>query len=370
MIVVVGKGIFGLSVAEFLSRESQRKVRLLFSAQKGTASLAAAANLATKAQVFARDPHFGLKLSGKQIYRRWLQQLCAESPRYRDVDLNTIYVEGLGRDVFSSVELAEKQWKRVVQSPVDLVARKCPPQAVFRKTQDSIEYGHEAWVDADFLLNLLEDVCLSRGVEFCECDATNISDLEIQSHGASALILCAGSETPLLLEALQLRELPLAFQKSRRWSYGATLALSTPQLQLPQGVALLEWVSDAALEKLTFSGAGERYYCSSVSVSCPNSILSSTAGEPNREQLEQQQAVVADALEKFFGLRLDGVTHSWRWGTRLGFGHKELVVEAVPHDFSFLEGPIVVASGAHKSGFLFAPLIGSLVRQKLQACMV
>jgi hypothetical protein len=367
MIVVVGRGILGLSVAEFLSRDPHVAIRVLASSQRDSASQAAAANLATKAQVFARDPHFELKLSGKRIYRRWLQQLCSESTQYRNIALNTVYVEGLGRDMFSSPELAEKQWRRVAQVPEEIAQRGLQAQALLRPQTDTIEYGSEAWVDAEFLLRLLEDVCRARGVEFCECDVLQVTDFEAHSAGAQAIVICAGSETLRLLEAWQLNQLPEAFRKSRRWSYGATLSFEAPRLQFPTGVSLFEWVSHAALEKLTFSGASGRYFCSSVSVSCPNSPDANKPGEPDFEKLKQQQIVMKDALDKFFGLKLVDLNHSWRWGTRLGFGHKELVVEAVPHHFSFLAGPVVVASGAHKSGFLFAPLIGSLVRQKLQA---
>ena len=67
--VVVGRGIIGLSVAEVLSRTLP--VIVLFRDEPWMGSKAAAANLSTKAQVFARDPHFDLKLKGKSKYRSW-----------------------------------------------------------------------------------------------------------------------------------------------------------------------------------------------------------------------------------------------------------------------------------------------------------
>ena len=367
MIVVVGKGIFGLSVAEFLSRQRQNKIVVLASDEHVPASRAAAANLSTKSQVFARDPHFELKISGKKNYPEWLKSLCYESAGFSLGELKSSFVSSRGRDLFSSVELADRQWNRVVQPKSEISARGLPEQSVVRVGSQEIEYGDEAWVDASFLLNLLESVCRSRGVEFRNCDIADLANLEAECVDAQSLILCTGSQTPRILQAWNLSELPPSLGKSQRWSYGGTLAIDIPGWQMPDGISLLEYVSAEALEKVTFSGTYGKLYCSSVSVSCADKHHQNQPAEPDFFKIEAQQRSLISTLHKIFKIKLDLHEHHWRWGVRLGYGHRELVVEALPHTFSFLKGPLVVAAGAHKSGFLFAPEIGSLVGQKLQA---
>jgi len=367
MIVVVGKGIFGLSVAEFLSRQRQNKIVVLASDEHVPASRAAAANLSTKSQVFARDPHFELKISGKKNYPEWLKSLCHESASFSLEELNSSFVSSRGRDIFSSVELADRQWKRVVQPKSEISARGLPEQSVVRVGSQEIEYGDEAWVDASFLLNLLESVCRSRGVEFRNCDVANLANLEAECVDAQSLILCTGSQTPRILRAWNLNELPPSLGKSQRWSYGGTLSIDIPGWQMPDGISLLEYVSAEALEKVTFSGSHGRLFCSSVSVSFADKEHQNQAAEADFFKTVAQQQCLIATLQKVFKIELDRHEHYWRWGVRLGYGHRELVVEALPHTFSFVRGPLVIAAGAHKSGFLFAPEIGSLVGQKLQA---
>jgi hypothetical protein len=54
-------------------------------------------------------------------------------------------------------------------------------------------------------------------------------------------------------------------------------------------------------------------------------------------------------------------------GYRVGYGHEELVVEKIYSNDQNLN--IFVCAGAHKSGYLFAPVVGSIL-QNLQLDLV
>ena len=72
-IYIVGSGIIGLSVAEYFSRNNPH-VTVISNNNPLAGSYAAAANLATKGQLFGRDPHFQIKLDAKKIYPTFSDQ--------------------------------------------------------------------------------------------------------------------------------------------------------------------------------------------------------------------------------------------------------------------------------------------------------
>ena len=220
-VVVIGKGILGLSVAEFLSRSGSTQVQVLSSVTFASASSAAAANLATKAQVFARDSHFDLKIRGKSIYRQWLNNLRHECGHANAEDLSSVYLSAAGRDVFGDELSCSAQWQRVVQPEVEIVERGLPQQKIFRTGDCSIDYGDEAWVDARYLLRLLEEVCRRRGVVFAELDVSDISALTSQIGQCDHMILCAGAWTPRILQCWGV-DTSARFLQKRRWSWGGT----------------------------------------------------------------------------------------------------------------------------------------------------
>ncbi|MEY4064645.1 MAG: hypothetical protein RIR26_853 [Pseudomonadota bacterium] len=364
MIVVVGSGIIGLSVAEFLTRSGERSVTIVSSSHFSPASQAAAANLATKAQAFARDPHFAIKLAGKMKYPEWLEKLRAESAF--NGSLSSIYSCGVGRDLFESQELADRQWMRVRQDEAQIAAWGLPPQKLRRIDGQTIECDDEAWVDAASLLRMLESVCRKRGVVFHEADVRDIESWSRELQSAEAVVLCAGAGTVQILESWPSVELPPAFSKSLRWSFGGTLTIHDSGVQLGEGVALLEKVGSSEPSKVTFSGAHGTLFCSSVSIPCVFPHRPMSDGDPALQNISLQQDVVFRKVREVFGIEPQQKRWEWKWGHRLGFGHREWLVERVPHSLPHLKGPLVVAAGVHKSGYLAAPLMGELVMQKLQ----
>lgn len=370
-ITIIGKGILGLSIAEFFSRADKNVVQILSSALYPAASCAAAANLATKGQVFARDPHFDLKLTGARMYRSWLTNLRRELGERHPEDLSNIYSFGIGRDLFSTEDACLKHWKRIQQSPIETAARGLPAQQVSQRDHLTIDYNNEAWVDANELLIILEKVCSQRGVAFCETDALNLDELQSMiKQDTDHLILAAGSMTTNILCHWQSDTINALFKKKRRWSYGATLEISNPPIHLPTGVALLELVpGNGPLEKITFSGNHTKLYCSSVSVKCTDLGPDRLPAPADRDILTSQKKNMIELFEAHFGFSIDNLPHTFRWGLRLGFGHSELFVDTLPVPKNLrhlVKGSCLIAAGAHKSGYLFAPCIGAEVMQKMQ----
>ncbi|MEY3902077.1 MAG: hypothetical protein RL189_1383 [Pseudomonadota bacterium] len=369
-IAIVGKGILGLSIAEYLSRSGSFTVEVFSSENHSRASDAAAANLATKAQMFARDPHFSLKLQGKNDYRQWLAGLRREDGAAEPDDLSGLYIAGFGRDLFADEAACAAQYKRVLQPPEELAARALPLQSIARSSGCALEYDGEAWVHAGRLLELLERVCRKRGVSFSECDALREGDFSFAAKNVEGLVLAAGAATPQILSAWGVYQEGDLFRKSRRWSLGATLEIENPHWSMPAGVSILEVVpARGALSKLAFSGVGGRLFCSSISVKCADNGFAHPPEEAQRATIELQQKQLSELVFETFSFYPEEFRHQYRWGLRLGFGHSELMVESLPVPASLSSAGIktlTVAAGAHKSGFLFAPRIGELVLQKVQ----
>jgi glycine/D-amino acid oxidase-like deaminating enzyme len=370
-ILIVGRGILGLSIAEYLSRDTHCEVMVVSSAAHSPASAAAAANLATKAQVFARDPHFDLKIRGKLRYSGWLDDLRSECNQSGAPDLPAVYKSGFGRDFFSDEAACAVQLKRVQQPACEIETRGLPEQKLRRSSPTTIDYGDEGWVDAQYLLSLLEKVCALRGVAFSEFDVINPDGRFFETSAFDHLILAAGSYTPRILAAWGAQGSEEVFRKTRRWSHGGTLEILSPDWSMPDELSLIEVVpASGPVGKVTFSGASGRLFCSSVSVKCQDSGFSSEPGQADLSMIEEQKQKILSLAVEFFGLNGEAASVRFRSGLRLGFGHSELICESISIP-AILKGKVfhslIVAAGAHKSGFLFAPCIGELVLQKMQA---
>jgi hypothetical protein len=370
-ICIVGRGILGLSIAEYFSRTSANTVEVISCSAHSAASAAAAANLATKAQVFARDRHFELKIRGKSLYSDWLVRMRRECEDTNPEDLSDIYRMGWGRDFFPDDNSCTVQWRRVQQPAHEIQARGLQPQVIRRLSPTCLEYADEAWVDAQYLLDLLGKVCSKRGVRFSEADVLNKVEGVFQASSFDHLILAAGGNTPQILAAWGARGAEDVFKKSRRWSFGATLEVLNSDWQMPEGVSLLEVLpSSGPLSKLTFSGVSGRLFCSSLSVKCPDNGFARLPDEADAALVEQQKQKMVELACETFALKPEKSSLRFRFGLRLGFGHTELVCESLPVPdglSNVIRHSLIVASGAHKSGFLFAPCMGELVLQKMQA---
>ncbi|NBO37045.1 FAD-dependent oxidoreductase [bacterium] len=367
-IVVVGKGILGLSVAEALSRRAELEVYIVSHPNYSEASASAAANLSTKSQVFARDTHFDLKLASRHLYSEWLRNMRREIELPQADDLSKIYKLGVGRDVFSNENLANRQWQRALQSPDEIHIRGLSPQKIYRVSPRVIEYQEEGWVSAQHLLELLEQVCRKRGVQFLTVDMTELEKWPNELMNIDHLVLCTGWMTPQILARWNIRVLPAALQRNLRWSFGGTARLGLPAWEMPEDLALLEICSSGVMPKFTLSGGGGQLFGSSVSVSCANTGNLEIPQPPSQVLVEEQMRAAVKTISSYLNTGSEKLPFEWRWGMRLGYGHKELVVEKIEpshHKNPHIQGVIVVAAGAHKSGFLFAPSIGESVLQKL-----
>ena len=405
--IVVGKGILGLANAEYFSRSAVRSelgleniVVVSCNSQRSPGSAAAAANLATKGQLFARDPHFALKLEGKKTYRSWLQSLLSECNsdlkhesfnNNLQVDLNSIFRAGVGRDYFASEHDAAKQYERVFQGAEELKARGFLNNTIYRKTPTTLNYLNEAWVDASALLALLEAVCRGRGVQFLEkniCHEDHLKEIILECGFKAAetqLLLCPGAGILELLETLGMHR-PPELRRSLRMSLGSIVVYSDSRFA-PLNVApsqfnagsganvlfdcekdvLLEDVSSNFESKVTLSGGARELIASSTTVKIEPARVTSenvqSAQMPLTQDAESavEKAVSAlDTQAREFARRL-GKSEPLgkaevRTGVRVGFGHQEIVITKLIEKWNTCCVSLCV--GAHKSGFLFAPVVG------------
>ena len=232
--MVIGCGILGLSSAHALARAGQ-DVAVVSSPQWPRASVAAAANLALKAQSFARHPHFALKLRMRERYAEWLKEVGQESGSL------VPFRQGRGIALFDSVEASDTQWRRVLQPESDVRARGLPPQGVSRLPSGEHDswtlcYEREGWVDALALLSALEAACLSHGVRFIERQVDSWQGMSDIVDENTRVLVCAGAGTPRLLQVLELEASapPLRTRLARpRWSAGSVFVSRSHSLHAP-----------------------------------------------------------------------------------------------------------------------------------------
>ena len=107
---------------------------------------------------------------------------------------------------------------------------------------------------------------------------------------------------------------------------------------------LHEKIAEGLKQKSTFSG---HQYISSTSLRISKLDLNSSYPD-----LKIKNA----AFIKF----AHRAVHSEKTGLRVGYGHSEILIEPVTLDC--INTKAMVCCGAHKSGFLFAPLLGEKIR--------
>jgi hypothetical protein len=227
-------------------------------------------------------------------------------------------------------------------------------------------YQEEAWVDASSLLKQLSSFLMQHKVEWISDVVSNALLAKLKPNFC---VLCTGAWTIATLESLNI-SVPDVLKKSQRVTMGSTIqgvfAHILPNDPLFDFV-LYEKVSLYRKQKVTFT-LGEcfsktQHYLSSSSLKINiEDILQHEIKNKDTyfKNLEHENQKLLELFSHSSFASLENVnTFRYFSGLRIGFGHSELVV----HPFSFEHGSAVVCAGAHKSGFLWAPVVGELVFQ-------
>ncbi len=363
---IVGSGILGLSVAEFLSREMffGKDIQIITNENKYSGSKAAAANLSTKGQLFGRDKHFQLKLEGKKQYPKWITKLLKETQKKKLID--EVYLNGFGLDYFTSQEKREKHFNRVKQKNDELKKRNFPNDSIIKVDENKIMYADEAWVDSNFLLFTLNDVLLKRGVEFIQSDFSIKQYHHLLSlNDSKFLIFCTGAWTKSLLINLKIK-LPIQMEKQERLTVGSTYYGNEVLNNFIQTYVLHEIISSNLKEKVTFSGNSNKQIISSSTLKLSN------LSDFEEKYLEDININLLDFAKNcingspFLKNNIEvksGKNISKLDGFRVGYGHSEIILEKL--EISNPKITAIVCAGAHKSGYLFAPVVGSVMQNLL-----
>lgn len=359
-ILIIGSGIIGLSVAEFLSRTTEDRIAIVSNEHPLSGSFAAAANLATKGQLYARDPHFQIKLDSKKIYSSWVASLLREGGD--PFSLDDIFQQGEGCDLFLNETDRDIHLKRVLQSEDELIKRGFELNSIKPIENDKIIYQSEAWVDGLSLIGILKNVLLKRKVHFIHetVGSRNFQNL-IKNEKANALIFCTGAWTRELLSKLSF-PIPEKMKKQERLTLGSTFYGGNILEQDDKNYVLKELISSHRKNKVTLSGSSSKQYVSSSTVKVQNfDIVRSNFHNPDLEIKNKELLKLACVdSDKFCHLKKSSSVKKTT-GIRVGYGHSEFVLE----QFYFNEILNIVCTGAHKSGFLLAPMIGEIVSKML-----
>ncbi len=362
MILIIGGGILGLAAAELLSRD--HKVALVNDENLPAGSKAAAANLCTKGQLFARDFHFDLKLKSKKIYLDWVQSFCS-------IPVESIYKSGIGIDFFASEELRDAQLKRVLQPKNELLARNLQIDSIVSSNNfghPAILYQDEAWVNAELLMLELRKTLISRGVSLVSATIGHeytLKNVISDFAGVKKIIIAAGAWSPQILKDANIA-LPQEFLSGVRLSAGSTFRVRGNLLTPKSGnFSVVEMLSEKA-EKYTLSGNLEDSFLSSTSLRFENSLNAESWADQLSKKNEQFLANFTNSPLKNSTFECEHQRQEFqiKSGLRIGFGHSEIVVRRLEKNWNGV--CVDVCAGAHRSGFLFAPYVGHLL-QNLQS---
>ena len=365
---IIGSGIIGLSVAEYLTHKG-KSVVVISNDHPLSGSKAAAANLATKGQLFARDSHFQLKLDGKKIYSHWINRLENEISYENKTQ---IYKFGLGTDIFLNSSDRDRQLKRVLQNKEDLISKNLSTNAIESEGDNAIIYKEEAWVNASELLKVLKFVLIKRGVNFISESFSKKHLTGINSGEQKVcFILCTGAWTKDLLKELQW-PLPKGMSSSERMTIGSTFNLKNEIKNKYDEIILQEKINENFSNKVTWSGDANTSYLSSTSLKISSDLSSLDLNRLFLVSTTSVESSIKSLLEtknkEFLDFALEDKKISpenleIKTGLRVGYGHSEIIIEKV--HFTHENYSALVCCGAHKSGFLFAPVLGEIIEKIL-----
>jgi hypothetical protein len=405
-LVIVGAGVLGLSVAEHYSRIFPKsQVTIIFCEKTLPASAAAAANLQTKGQRYGRDPHFSLKIEGKQKISDWIKSLIVEvsgfDPSSQNVtELHTkIFQQGFSRESFESKEELSSHLVRILQPNEEILNRKLAPQPIVKESNTSVLIDEEQWVCANGLLLLLQQVLKKRKVSFVNENIKNWDCLK--NTDPTHLVLAPGFEILNLWKNLNLPEKNLI--QNYRLTYGSILKKNDTKTFVEEVLETQEkkplfWEHTLSQKNntdknvfdknkkfkvtMTFPHEFRNFFCSSFTFKLKNlnevNALNSSSKVLDAQVLElwksEQKFLNFAAMHPCFKNDTFSehikLSMQKQHGIRIGFGHSELLVKTWKiselqtfSEFQFMNVPktldrISVVTGAHKSGFLFAPVIG------------
>lgn len=362
-IKIIGSGILGLSIAEFLSRNNNcgNQIQIISNEYKNTGSNAAAANLATKGQLYGRDDHFQLKLESKRIYHKWILSLLNESKS--KILINEIYRSGIGVDYFTSEENMKKQFRRVKQNSNELLKRNILiNNSIKMVDENKILYEDESWVDASLLLKILKEVLISRGVDFIQ-KYFNLDEFESinKEFKNINLIFCTGAWTRTLLNELRIT-LPKKIELHERLTVGSTYIGNNILNNYDGNFTIHEVTSENLKNKVTFSGNLNRQFISSSTLRLKN-IYDFNYDDLRLKNVDLLNLAKKNEFNAPF-LKQEKIEDIHQIdGFRVGFGHTEILIEKL--NISNDKINALVCAGAHKSGFLFAPIVGFMMQNLL-----
>lgn len=225
---------------------------------------------------------------------------------------------------------------------------------------NKIIYQNEAWVDADLLLEILLRTLEIRKVPVLNQSFTRGLMTEILADKNTFIIFCVGAWTKSLLSNLEF-EIPRHILNQQKLTFGSTFYGPDVFEHYNENFILHDKISYVPRHKLTICGSRRKQFISSTTakISALNDTYFGNASVREKEFLEFASLKFDDApfLKK-------DVTLKNKSGFRVGFGNHEFVVEKL-NLISRQTTRCIVCAGAHKSGFIYAPMMGSHVEKLL-----
>lgn len=358
-IVIVGSGIIGLSIAEYFSARSEKyHTTIISNCHPLSGSFAAAANLGLKGQFYARDQHFQIKLEAQKSYPNWIAHLLKEAKT--TIKSEEIYRHGLGIDHFSNEAGRDKQLIRVRQPKEILQSKNLPLDSITIQSHNQIIYQNEAWVDARSLMKVIWGILEKRAVSFIQESFSQIHLKKYSQQKNTITIFCTGAWSKSLLTELEL-PLPPALKGRERLTAGMTFFGKNIFENSDVKFVLQDKIYYDQKEKMTFSGPVERQTLSSLTIKLESLDFRSQ----NKKQIIENEKVdtflnLAKLSFENSPFLKENVNLEQVEGFRVGYGPSEIAVEQIFLNTS-LSSQGLICAGAHKSGFLFAPMMGEKI---------
>ncbi len=345
-IIVIGRGIAGLSLAYRLVKAGYRPILIGSTSVPKNASRCAQGVLANKGLLFFDSPLFAAKLKSLNHVQSWLVQLEVDSGLEIERNFSGIYEPYWGSQDFQDLvgRIYRRQFWGCFQTQ-NLSSEQWPTSPFLsRLPQGCLYYPNDGWFDVRATLDALELILARENLEIFDDNIVAISQLaegsfELQTESGNALkadriVLASGSGSNDLLLKLSLT-VPKSFVIG-----GLSLKLSVPyESPIPQ-----------TFVRGTFSATWRGYELIIGSSSWKGADIEEKA------LLEDSQGLMRDAEERFgwtfaqfrdFPLEL-------RRGARYRFADRMPAVG--PYPIGKLGQRLFLLNGFYKNGLHLADL--------------